>query len=137
MYILQTLLPYLPGPLPHPPILFSSLNEASTEDSTSCSLTFSSSWYFIILCTGLINRSVSCNLCPRRCFKSCGFKRKKASLGLLFITGQHFSSQKTLSGRLNATLSVIVIRKKGPLCTLTLQFLRVSKYYTFTFLSCL
>ena len=37
------------------------------------SLTFSSSWYFVILCTGLISKSVSCSLWPRRCFKSWGF----------------------------------------------------------------
>lgn len=40
-------------------------------------LTFSNSWYFIILCTGLINKSVSCSLWPRRCFKSCDFKGER------------------------------------------------------------
>lgn len=40
-------------------------------------LTFRSSWYFVTLCTGLMSRSVSCSLWPRRCFKSCGFKEEK------------------------------------------------------------
>lgn len=30
----------------------------------------SNSWYFIILCTGLISKSHNCNLCPSFCLKS-------------------------------------------------------------------
>lgn len=37
-------------------------------------LTFSRSWYFMILCTGLISRSVICNLWPKRCLRSCQTK---------------------------------------------------------------
>jgi len=32
--------------------------------------TFSSSWYFMILCTGLMSRSFSCSLWPSCCFSS-------------------------------------------------------------------
>ena len=32
--------------------------------------TLSSSWYFMILWTGLMSRSVICSLCPSRCFRS-------------------------------------------------------------------
>ncbi len=33
--------------------------------------TFRSSWYFMILCTGLMSRSFSCSLWPSCCFSSC------------------------------------------------------------------
>lgn len=38
--------------------------------------TFSNSWYFIILWTGFISKSVSWSLCPRRCFRSWGLQNK-------------------------------------------------------------
>lgn len=46
-------------------------------------LTFRSNWYFIIRWTGLISRSVICNLWPNRCFRS--WWKIKVSVSLQYM----------------------------------------------------
>lgn len=42
--------------------------------------TFSSSWYFMILWTGLMSRSLSCSLWPNCCLRSCQVTKKGESV---------------------------------------------------------
>lgn len=45
---------------------------ASCAPREQVALTLSSSWYFMILCTGLMRRSLSCRRCPNCCRSSWG-----------------------------------------------------------------
>lgn len=70
--------------------------------------TFSSNWYFMILWTGLISKSVSCSLWPRRCFKSCGFKGRKQDLMCCLLKG-NCSVPETVR---NANYTTAEVRRK-------------------------
>lgn len=48
------------------------LSQPAVPPRKQVALTLSSSWYFMILCTGLMRRSLSCRRCPSCCRSSWG-----------------------------------------------------------------
>lgn len=107
-----------------PPVCTSNKNERRKQCKTHYHamwklITFSSSWYFMILWTGLIRRSLSCSLWPSCCRRSCRHVNQSkmfecaVKYTLCWIT-RLFQSDKRRSGdKLNSSLMLCSHLKVG------------------------